>query len=157
MRQTPAEIHDPLFGHLKWSADVEWYEGKIEILPGRLVRVTFKNDVDVEFSEVISAAHKQLEPLKSKLPEIYAGVRREYLELYNSSWATSVNGYGQPANRGRISEADFDALVGLKDVSFKYGIMIDLWYSEDEGLFGGHSILIQLDDNLDVTSTGLEG
>lgn len=157
MRPTPKEIHDPLFGHLKWNADIEWYEGRIEILPGCLVRVTFKNDVDIEFSEVMSAAHKQLEPLRSKLPRIYAEVRREYLELYNTTWASAVNGYGQPAKRGRISEADFDSLVSLKDVSFKYGIMVDLWYSEDAGLFGGHSILVQLDDNLDVTSTGLEG
>lgn len=157
MRPTPQEIHDPLFGHLKWSADVEWYEGRIEILPGSFVRVTFKNDEDIEFSEVFSAAHIQLEPLKSKLPNIYAEVRREYLELYNRSWANAVNGYGQPANRGRISETDFDALVRLKDVSFRYGIMVDLWYSEEEGLFGGHSILVQLDSDLNVVSTGLEG
>lgn len=157
MQPTPKEIQDPFFGHLKWNADFEWYEGKFEILPGCLVRVTFQNDVDLAFPEVISAAHKQLETLKSKLPGIYAEVRREYLELYNSSWSSAVNGYGRPANRGKISEVDFDALVRLKDVSFKYGIMVDLWYSEDEGLFGGHSILVQLDDNLTVTSTGLEG
>ncbi len=157
MRPTRDEIHDPLFGHLKWSADMEWYEGRIEILPGSLVRVTFHKDDDIEFAEVISVAHKQLEPLKSKLPDIYAEVRREYLELYNRSWATAVNGYGQPANRGKISKADFDTLVRLKDVSFKYGTMIDLWYSEDEGLFGGHSILVQLNKDLGGMTTGLEG
>jgi hypothetical protein len=36
-------------------------------------------------------------------------------------------------------------------------MMVDLWYSEDEGLFGGHSILVQLDEKLEIMSTGLEG
>jgi hypothetical protein len=157
MQPTPQDIHDPIFGHLKWNTDVEWYEGGMEIVPGSFVRLTFQNDVDVEFSEVIAVAHKQFEPLKSKLPEIYAEVRREYLNLYYSSWAGAANGNGQPANRGKLTAAEFDALVCLKDVSFKYGKMVDLWYSEDEGLFGGHSILVQLDDELNVMSTGLEG
>jgi hypothetical protein len=157
MRSIPEEIQDPLFGHLKWNADIEWYEGRIEIFPGCLVHVTFVDDVHVKFSQVFSTAHKQLQPLKSKLPEIYAEVRREYLELYNCSWAGALNGYGQPANRGRISAAEFDALVHLETVSFKYGAMVDLWYFDDDQLFGGHSIIVQLDDKLDVISTGLEG
>jgi len=154
---TPEILHDALFGRLKWNPDIGWLEGRIEFDPGHVVRVTFVAEEPNEFPEIISRAHQQLPALKLKHSAIYARVREEFLALYNESWAGSVNGYGQPATMGKISVDKFDELVRLQRVSFQYGTGVDLWYFDGDELFGGHSILVQLDDNLEIVSTGLEG
>ena len=147
---SPECIDDPLFGRLTWNAEYEWYEGSFEILPGKSVEVNFIPDTDQEFSEVFAAAHKQLQPLKSKFSEIYSRVREQYLELYNSQWEALFG-------RGKISAAEFDELVYLQDVSFKYASIVDLWFFDDDRLFPGHSILVQLDEGLNVARISLQG
>src|SRR5690349_18608923 len=110
MPETPEFFDDPEFGRLKWNPAIGWYEGSVELSPGCTVRVTITAGDMEDFPSVILKSRQQVVSLKPKLKIIQEQVRTEFLTHYNDSWSNSVNGYGQPANRGKITREEFDEL-----------------------------------------------
>jgi hypothetical protein len=157
MTEKPADFEDEFFGALKWDEECGWFSGTATFSNGESIEVALAPKRKEEIGGFIREAKKLFAELEQKLPRIYADVRQEYLKLYNESWSKVVNGLGQPVGHGRISGDQFDGYVGLESISFENDGNVELYFYDNDELFGGHSIHVRLDQSLNIRNTGLEG
>ncbi|MDB6124316.1 MAG: hypothetical protein JWQ71_3309 [Pedosphaera sp.] len=152
----PKSVEDEAFGLLEWDEEIEWFSGTVEFKPDIWIKITFLIEKEAKLDVFLQRTREQYSNLQRQFPKIYDKVRDEFLKLYNGNWSEVVDGLGQPVGRGRISSEQFDQIVCLESIGMSDG-GVELWFYDNNELFGGHSIRVALNTALEIIGSGLEG
>jgi hypothetical protein len=138
----------PVFGELRWDRKRSWWFTHDASVPAakRLDVIVNPGDED-RFAFLEPAAKLYRRALKAERRILRDAIREELLELHNDVWR-----HGEPKltakglmDRLELSLIDIDTIVPLT-ICYEAG-----------PLFGGHSVAVETDDELQFTDADLRG
>ena len=141
----PEVIYDEVFGRLTWDAQLEWWEGSVEISPGQEVEVSIQ-DEEGEAEESIARARRAYESVRDSGEYICRCAARELLAICNEEWNTG----------DAFSEDEFIAKMSVDNVTLYPDGAAEVYY-DDGGMFRGHKILISVDPDLKARNADIVG
>jgi hypothetical protein len=127
-------IHDEVLGTLTWNDTLDWWEGRVELVPGHGIGLSLtveEDEADAPAVAEIAFARDLLARLREREPEARVVAAEELLEIYNEEWNDE-----EP-----LSEEEFMSRLTLEDVNIAPDGSAELYY-QDDGLFAGHTVLV---------------
>lgn len=141
----PEMIEDELLGRLIRESRLEWWRGEVEISPGHEVSVSFRGE-EAGVEEGVARARRTYEFIRGSEERIRRYAARGLLEIYNQEW-----------NDGdALGEDEFIAEMSMEGISFHADGDAEVYYDEG-GLFFGHTIVVSVGPNLEITDTDIAG
>jgi hypothetical protein len=141
----PQTIQDETLGVLTWNSQVEWWEGKQEITPGRTISITVSAD-DTPLDTVLERARRAYRHVQSEEPSLRRAAADALLALHNEEWNE-----GEP-----IDDDAFVSRMVLKDIAAYDDGSSEVSY-DDGDLFWGHTIILSVDEEGTVQDAGIQG
>ena len=142
-------LQDEVLGTLTWNADLDWWEGRVDLSAGHPVRLSLtveEEDADVEPAQEIAHGRRVLLFLRGHEPEARLVAADELLEIYNAEWNE-----GEP-----LDDEEFMGRLTLDDVNVSFDGSAELFY-RDDGLFAGHTVLVMVDANGNFADADIAG
>ena len=144
----PARVQDhPVLGPVAFDPSLFCWQTRSEVPLGDADRVEVAvavdsdEDIPVERLDEVAAIVRRLDP-----QALRDAVAEQYLELYNDGWRQ---------DRDELSHGEFVARIRPTFVDVNFDV-IEV-YVNDGDLFGGHSIVLMLDTDLQVVDVKLAG
>lgn len=143
----PPVIIDPVFGELKFDPTdyLRWYKGVAQFAPGDDVEVIVSINGGEPF-DIIERARAAFTVIQHRAAEHPPFAAKELLDAYNENWNDE-----QP-----ITAETFVNRISLFSFAFDPDGTVELRYDDDD-MFLGHTIVVNLDADLNVSSSGIEG
>lgn len=141
------QIEDAVFGKLIWEKEYGWWSGELKFSPESIakIRINAENETD---TDAISAAHRLFEKIRVSDSEIRNFAADELLELHNESWRED--------DEAEISREDFCSRIKITSVNFEGEGDITIYFDDDD-LFWGHVIVVQINENFEFTYADIAG
>lgn len=137
-RKTAAEnppIHVESVGTFVFDERLQWFTAEH---PGRtaLARLHIKTADSDEATELIEVARRLIQDLSATDRRCKDFAAQRLLDLKNRAW--------REAGEGALMEGQFTALISLESVSIDPLRRATAYY-DDGGMFGGHTVVVELD------------
>ena len=146
MARTP--LQDKTFGTLTWDDTLDYWTGRAEIGGVGLVGISVDSEGsdDVAPSEAFENARRAYRAIREKEPAARDFAAEALLDMHNQAW-----------NEGQATDEEtFVQKMILEDISFLPDGSAELFYNAGD-LFGGHSIIVTLDEEGDFDDADLAG
>ncbi len=141
-------VTHPVFGELRWTKESGCWTGRVADSSGGWFDVIVADD-DGTRESLDRAAVLYQKAIRSERRILRAALREEVLELYNESWSGEGDDLSENELLGRLH-------LELVDVSPGGYSTVEFHYDGTE-LFGGHVLVIELDENLKYRDYDLRG
>jgi hypothetical protein len=143
----PPVINDAVLGELKFDPTdyLLWYKGVGQFAPGDDVEVIVKIKGGEPF-DILERARAAFTVIQHRAAEYPPFAAKELLDAYNENWNDE-----QP-----ISAETFVGRIWLYSFAFDPDGTVELRYDDDD-MFLGHTIVVHLDADLNVSWGGIEG
>jgi hypothetical protein len=132
----PADTDDPVLGHIRWDANLDWWTGSVEVVPGHPVDVQVSYVPDDRRPEetpeaVLATAGRTLAHVRQREPDY----RRWSAERLNGTrWNTD-----EPMTVDEIV-----ALLRVASVLFFADGSAQIYWNDDDRLFWGNNLLTEV-------------
>lgn len=131
-------IRDDMLGALVWNSDLDWWEGRVDMLPGHSVSIslTVEDDEDsaTDIDALIQHGRRIVAFIREHEPEARLVAADELLDIYNQEWND-----GKP-----LDEEEFMDRLAIDDVNVADDGSAELFYKDDD-LFAGHTVVVTID------------
>lgn len=124
-------IADPYLGILRYSEDLDCYEGKFHIENNETIEFSF--DVDDNLDQMLETTRKVVKTISSKHSEFKKYIAKQLLDLYNNDWSEEET----------IDKKEFADRITLESATVYDDNSAEVYY-RDGDLFAGHYIVINL-------------
>jgi hypothetical protein len=142
---TEQTIDDEILGELLWNDDDECWSSQVAITLEQIVNVTIDPE-DAETGGIILIARQNFIKLQQEETNIRYLIAEEMMPLYHQSWS----------NGETIDKEEFIETIRLEDIVFYSSGSTQLFYSDGD-LFGGHGIVVAIDENGNYQNASLYG
>lgn len=141
----------PLIGELKYNRDFEWYEGEIQIEED-MIGLSVYHTTPKKLEKLIVFVSKQIQ---SKFHEnMLLKIEDEMIALKNDSWL-EIDEKTQELELP-ITAKEFRKRISIESMVFYQDYSSEI-YCNDGDLFGGHSIVINIDEKGNYEHSNLAG
>jgi hypothetical protein len=132
----PADVDDPVLGHLRWDANLDWWTGTAEVAQGRPADIQVSYEPDDSRPEetpavVLATAGRTLARLQRREPEYRRWSAGRLLE---TRWNTD-----EP-----MTVDDIVALLRVASVLFFADGSAHVYWNDDDRLFWGNNLLTEV-------------
>lgn len=144
------DITNDTFGVLHWDEKRGGYNGTAPFTPERNVSVTLV-DVDRDNpNEAIERAAQTYSAIKAREPELQQKTADTLLDNYNDNWCDEEEG------DDILDATAFQERITLSAMTFYLDGSAELYYHDGE-LFGGHTIVVDVNPSGDFQKAHLAG
>lgn len=149
MNTTPDRVHHPVFGELRWEAGRDVWTTEYRDAAGELVEVVVNPGDGDRLTCLDRAADLYTRAVRAEPRILRTAIREELLELYNETWAVELP---------RLTAKQLAARLTLAFLKLwpDGPVPITLGYEAGD-LFGGHSVDVEVDENLRFLDIDLVG
>lgn len=139
-------MEDPVLGRLTWNDNHDWWETRFDLKPDLAVFVHLRTGKEKDDTTSIARGREFACWLRQHEQSAREFAAAELIDTHNDSWND-----GEP-----ISASTFLGRTTLKGVGFDPDRGATLHY-DDGDLFGGHSIIVSVDENREFRDATLAG
>lgn len=144
-------IKIPSLGELLYNEELEWYEGKLKV-ENEIVEVNIYNAEPKEFEKLISFVDRQI---KAKFyEEMLLKMESKMINLKNDVWLGEDEETGE--DEPLMTVENFRKRISISSIVF-YDDCSSSIYCNDDDIFWGHSIDINVDKNGNYKEANLAG
>jgi hypothetical protein len=138
---------NPVFGELRWEKEYGWWSAKVRLPSAERLDVIVNPGDDDRFAVIESAAKLYRRAIKAERRILRDAVSEELLELYNETW--------RQGNQPKLTAKELMSQLKFSLIDIDTVVPITLSY-EAAGLFGGHSVAILVDEDLQFQDIDLQ-
>jgi hypothetical protein len=143
---TKVIVH-PVFGELRWDRKCSWWFAELSVPSAKRLGVIVNPGDEDRFVFLEPAAKLYRRVFKAERRILRDAIREKLLELYNDVWRQ-----GEP----KLTEKRLMDRLGLSLIDIDTVVPLTIWY-EAGALFGGHSVAVEIDDELQFQDVDLRG
>lgn len=152
LRQPPARIgrrttQHAALGAFVYDDNLHWWEGRVEF-GGQAITLNASAAPESSPEATVESAARIFHRLNCEALRAYASSK--LLELYNDTWREAGEG-GPP-----VDAATFGERLTPESIVLESDGEVSVWFLDDD-MFGGHSVRVSLDADLQPTDARIEG
>lgn len=146
-KRTPTDpIVDPVLGELHWDKQLEWWRSELKFRPGQTVKVSI---LESDPGPVIETRRAMFLRVRDGESTLRAQTATQMLEMAED-WRDADE---EP---DPITPESFASRVKLQAITLYDDGSAELYYDDDE-IFAGHTIVVQLNPNGELEAANIAG
>jgi hypothetical protein len=138
----------PVFGELRWEQEYGWWSTQVRLSAAERLDVIVNPGDDDRFAFIESAAKLYCRAMRAERRILRDALREELLELYNDTW--------RRGEEPELTAKELMSRLKFSLIEIDTVVPITLNY-EAAGLFGGHSVAVEVDEELQFQDIDLQG
>ena len=138
----------PVFGDLRWEQQYSWWSTQVRLPKAQQLDVIVNPGDDDRFAFIELAAKLYRRAMRAERRILRDALREELLELYNDTW--------RRGDEPELTAKELMSRLKFSLIEIDTVVPITLNY-EAAGLFGGHSVAVEVDEELQFQDLDLQG